>query len=1209
MKTLLHLLAIAISLLCFIPGSSAQDHIIFPTGYQPDTRIDNMGYWQKMAELGLVPVQPFSPIPSALYTGSKVLIDGMLVDDSPDVPVTTESSHQSENSIAVNPNDADSLLNSNNSGNWPNTTAFSGADCLDSYDGGLTWGGSIHGPVGVNMGDPAACINMNGRYFVGYIYAYGQRVAYSDDNGTTWTASNVANGSASNILDKNHLWVDNSPTSPYNGYLYNGWMENSSIRVSRSITNGTTWEPRITISQGTNAGSHNQGINFKTGPDGEVYATWAVYDGWPADEKAIGFARSLDGGISWEPGFRAFNNIRGIRNSGVTQNQRVNSFPSMACDISNSSYRGTIYIVWPNKGVPGINNGSGCDVYMIKSTDQGTTWSAPKRINQDPAGLGKQHYFPWITCDQANGQLSMVFYDNRNVPNNQCEAWMAWSSDGGDTWEEMKVSDVSWTPSPIPGMASGYFGDYLGIAAYDEMVYPCWTDNRIGYAMTYVSPIDFHLPSSMVVYSNDFINDTLSGNGNGKMDFGDTILLGLDLINNGDLEADSIFVTLSTDSPYILFEDSTEYYGNFNIGESITILDAFQFSVSDYIPDGYLVNFQVTAVSALDTSTTISYFSIEAHAPAITILGMSIDDASGNNNHRLDPGESVTIHFLTENTGEYDALDVVSTLEASNPFVTVTDDRVELGTLLPGEVVNASFPVTISDACPIGSATVFHNVATWELGMDELYKTVRIGLIVEDWETGNFQKFPWTFYGSADWVIDPNVKWEGNYSARSGDITDSDTSGLAINYHVLLDDTISFYHQISSELIFDKLNFFIDELLVGSWSGDSAWKFQAYPVLAGPHVFKWEYVKNENTSQFNDHAWIDYIVFPPEYKLAATAGPDGTVCAGTSYQIQSAAIAFDSVRWITSGTGTFDDPTRYNPVYAPSPEDIAAGSVVLTITAYGEAGSTVTDEMILTIETPPQAYAGPDASGCSAGYTLSGATASAYGELMWTSTGDGTFSDVHLLTPTYFPGEQDVAAGSVELQLIAGGTGICEPAEDGMTLTIFLTPVIDLGPDTTICANLMYTLDATTEGAASYLWSPGGETTPTITVDSSSVGIGSQTWSVMVTSLEGCEGSGEVSVTFKDCTGINELAKKMTLSVYPNPNDGSFTIKLSSRSTERVNIRIIGTGGVTVFEVQDIDVNGEIILPVTMENLPQGSYLLEVSNESGKAFSKVVVSK
>ena len=125
---------------------------------------------------------------------------------------------------------------------------------------------------------------------------------------------------------------------------------------------------------------------------------------------------------------------------------------------------------------------------MAKSTDLGVTWSTPIKVNQDDAGLGHKHYFPWITCDPENGLLSVVFYDDRNVGGNQCEVYCANSTDGGETWEDFKVSDVAFTPSPIPGLADGYMGDYLGISAYGGWVYPSWTDNRSGSVMTYVSP-------------------------------------------------------------------------------------------------------------------------------------------------------------------------------------------------------------------------------------------------------------------------------------------------------------------------------------------------------------------------------------------------------------------------------------------------------------------------------------------------------------------------------------------------------------------------------------------------------------------------------------------------------------------------------------------------------------------------------------------------
>ena len=205
------------------------------------------------------------------------------------------------------------------------------------------------------------------------------------------------------------------------------------------------------------------------------------------DENAIGFNKSLDGGATWEGATTCITGIKGIRGSGVPQNMRVNSFPTMAVDISDGPYSGFIYVSWTNIGVPGQNTGQDRDVYMIRSEDGGETWSAPIRVNQDPIGQGKAHYFGWPTVDPSNGMLAFVYYSNQNTNNNQAEAWCAISGNAGASFETFKVSDVAFTPVPIPGLAGSYFGDYLGITANDGWVYPCWTDNRSGHAMTYVS--------------------------------------------------------------------------------------------------------------------------------------------------------------------------------------------------------------------------------------------------------------------------------------------------------------------------------------------------------------------------------------------------------------------------------------------------------------------------------------------------------------------------------------------------------------------------------------------------------------------------------------------------------------------------------------------------------------------------------------------------
>jgi hypothetical protein len=115
-------------------------------------------------------------------------------------------------------------------------------------------------------------------------------------------------------------------------------------------------------------------------------------------------------------------------------------------------------VVWTNVNTPGVNTGQGVEVYLIKSSDQGVTWSTPLKVNTDPLGTNKQHYLPWITCDPANGNVAIVFYDNRNVSSTQAEAWCAVSGDGAETFTDFAVSDVAFTPTPVPALATGYMG-------------------------------------------------------------------------------------------------------------------------------------------------------------------------------------------------------------------------------------------------------------------------------------------------------------------------------------------------------------------------------------------------------------------------------------------------------------------------------------------------------------------------------------------------------------------------------------------------------------------------------------------------------------------------------------------------------------------------------------------------------------------------------
>ena len=82
-------------------------------------RIDNMGYWMRMAEKGLVPYNAAVPVKPAEYKGSQIESKGVMIADSPDVPVTNLTNvTESENSIFIDPDNNQYVLNSNNSTSW-----------------------------------------------------------------------------------------------------------------------------------------------------------------------------------------------------------------------------------------------------------------------------------------------------------------------------------------------------------------------------------------------------------------------------------------------------------------------------------------------------------------------------------------------------------------------------------------------------------------------------------------------------------------------------------------------------------------------------------------------------------------------------------------------------------------------------------------------------------------------------------------------------------------------------------------------------------------------------------------------------------------------------------------------------------------------------------------------------------------------------------
>ncbi len=345
-----------------------------------------------------------------------------------------------------------------------------------SSDSGKTWKENIiSSSLGV-WGDPCVIYDLNGNLFYGHLSnpATGHWidrivVQKSVDNGANWNdGAGIGFKPEPFAQDKEWLGVDYT-NSPYKNNIYVAWTEfdnygsydqNDSSRILFSYsTDGISWSSPIRISDhGGNSvddGNTVEGAVPAIGPNGEVYISWAGPLG-------IMFDKSTDGGqtfgsdvfVTSQPGGWNFN-ISGIN--------RCNGMPITACDISNSPYKGNIYINWSDQR----NGEDNTDIFLIKSTDGGKTWGNIVKVNND--NTSRHQFLSWMDIDPVTGYLYIVFYDRRNTSGIETEVYLARSKDGGTSFENFKISKSSFVPDK-----NYFFGDYINISAFNGIIRPVW---------------------------------------------------------------------------------------------------------------------------------------------------------------------------------------------------------------------------------------------------------------------------------------------------------------------------------------------------------------------------------------------------------------------------------------------------------------------------------------------------------------------------------------------------------------------------------------------------------------------------------------------------------------------------------------------------------------------------------------------------------------
>lgn len=393
-------------------------------------------------------------------------------------------------------------------------------DLRVSTDTGVTFTPVTPSPVPnthVRCGDPSVAFDSLGRLFWTFLGCIPPTFAGIDvfiaqvDPQTgaiiagpvNVTAAAGVPGSAGNGNDKEWLAIDRSVGSPFQDRIYVVWTNflpagRTVVQTTFSTDQGANWSPALTVSAGGEGfvwPSHNA-----VAANGDVYVSYhsqpTFASGVPNGTSGqILVLRSTDGGASFPQKNAAytggnaditFNTQFGVRtlnrNRSWTQGAAQ---PWVLPDPLNAS---NVYVIAGDDPTNTAHGGTNDDlnVYIVRSTNSGSTWSSPARIDRAP---GNNHsFFPTATIDDKTACIVVNWYDTRNGATNAAgnfllDLFTTVSNDGGLAFApESQINDAPFDPDlgatdRFPPSRTLRIGEYIGVAVSNGLAHSVWTGN------------------------------------------------------------------------------------------------------------------------------------------------------------------------------------------------------------------------------------------------------------------------------------------------------------------------------------------------------------------------------------------------------------------------------------------------------------------------------------------------------------------------------------------------------------------------------------------------------------------------------------------------------------------------------------------------------------------------------------------------------------
>jgi len=198
-------------------------------------------------------------------------------------------------------------------------------------------------------------------------------------------------------------------------------------------------------------------------------------------------------------------------------------------------------------------------------------------------------------------------------------------------------------------------------------------------------------------------------------DFNQNVGLNVTLENvaasGSGFNANGVNATVSTTDAYVTISDNNQVYGQIIAGTSQLQDNAFAFTVANNVPDQHVASFNMVITDNAG-HTWNAVMNVTLNAPAFTILNLTINDAAGNNDGILDPGETADLIIQTTQSGHAAVSNVLGNISSTSTDLTLNSVTTSPVSMAIGATQSFTFNVTASAATPQGTAANIHYTVT-----------------------------------------------------------------------------------------------------------------------------------------------------------------------------------------------------------------------------------------------------------------------------------------------------------------------------------------------------------------------------------------------------------------------------------------------------------------------------------------------------------------